>query len=179
MPLSSFCPYRVHVIGNLFKLVSVMKKIFIINLLLSLISFSSLASQEPKPHTAKLLESELTDYFIAAARVGDLQVLSQYLDAGFPVNQVNQQSYTALMTAAYSGQYDAVKLLLDHHADACIQDKRGNTAIMGAMIKAELSITRLLYAQSCDAGLTNKAGMTLEEFAQYWGQQHQLADVSS
>ncbi len=130
---------------------------------------SKLASQKPQ------LASELTDYFMAAARVGDTEVLSQYLDAGFPVNQVNRQSYTALMTAAYAGQYDAVKLLLDYDADTCIQDKRGNTAIMGAMIKAELRITRLLYSQSCDSNMTNNAGMTLEEFAQYWGQEHQLS----
>ncbi|WP_394202513.1 ankyrin repeat domain-containing protein [Shewanella waksmanii] len=152
-----------------------MKKRFFFPFLLYFIVLPSSANEEAK---LALTATELTDYFIAAARVGDTEVLSQYLEAGFPVNQVNHQSYTALMTAAYAGQYDAVKLLLDYDADACIQDKRGNTAIMGAVIKAELRITRLLYGQSCDSKLTNNAGMTLEQFARYWGQQHQLTDVT-
>lgn len=74
---------------------------------------------------------QLSDYFFAAARVGDIEVLSTFLDAGFPIDQANQKSYTALMVGAYAGQYSVTDLLLQRGANACLQDKRGNTAIMG------------------------------------------------
>ena len=62
-------------------------------------------------------------------------------------------------------------------ANACLQDKRGNTAIMGAVIKAEFTIIKQLYSHECDANLTNKSGMTLEDFAKYWGQSDKLSSA--
>ncbi|MBW8185584.1 ankyrin repeat domain-containing protein [Shewanella nanhaiensis] len=120
----------------------------------------------------------LMDYFFAAARTGDVEVLTHFIEAGFPIDQRNNQSYTALMVSAYNGQELATQALLDRGANACLQDKRGNTAIMGAVIKAEFSIIKQLYSQECDAKLTNKSGMTLEDFAQYWGQSDTLRDAS-
>ena len=118
------------------------------------------------------------DYFFAAARTGDITVLEHFLDAGFPIDQRNSQTYTALMVAAYNGQEAATDLLLEHGANACLQDKRGNTAMMGAVIKAEFNIVKRLYAKECDASLTNNAGMTLTEFARYWGQSGALQQAS-
>ena len=120
----------------------------------------------------------LVDYFFAAARTGDITVLEHFLDAGFPIDQRNSQTYTALMVAAYNGQEAATDLLLEHGANACLQDKRGNTAMMGAVIKAEFTIVKRLYAKECDANLTNNAGMTLTEFARYWGQSGALQQAS-
>ncbi|NRD74942.1 ankyrin repeat domain-containing protein [Shewanella sp. VB17] len=120
----------------------------------------------------------LNDYFFAAARTGNVEVIHYFAEAGFPVDQRNSQSYTALMVSAYNGQEQAIEALLNHGANACLQDKRGNTAIMGAVIKAEFAIMKQLYRQDCDAKLTNKSGMTLEEFAQYWGQSQQLQKAS-
>lgn len=120
----------------------------------------------------------LVDYFFAATRTGDTAVLEHFLDAGFPIDQRNSQTYTALMVAAYSGQAAATELLLARGANACLQDKRGNTAIMGAIIKAEFDIVKRLYTEECDATLTNNAGMTLTEFARYWGQSEALQRAS-
>ncbi|AQS35549.1 Ankyrin repeats (3 copies) [Shewanella psychrophila] len=120
---------------------------------------------------------QLSDYFFAAARVGDIEVLSTFLDAGFPIDQANQKSYTALMVGAYAGQYSVTDLLLQRGANACLQDKRGNTAIMGALIKAEFRIVSLLYSYECDESLINKSGMSLEEFARYWGQADKLKEL--
>lgn len=133
-------------------------------------------SQTDKPDTAQV--QLLVDYFFAAARTGDITVLEHFLDAGFPIDQRNSQTYTALMVAAYNGQEAATDLLLEHGANACLQDKRGNTAMMGAVIKAEFTIVKRLYAKECDANLTNNAGMTLTEFARYWGQSGALQQAS-
>lgn len=120
----------------------------------------------------------LVNYFFAAARTGDVEVLAHFVDSGFPIDQRNSESYTALMVAAYHGQQQATAVLLEQGANACLQDKRGNTAIMAAVIKAEFEIIKQLYRQECETGLTNKSGMTLEEFARYWGQGDKLKDAS-
>lgn len=133
-------------------------------------------SQTDEPDTAQV--QLLVDYFFAAARTGDITVLEHFLDAGFPIDQRNSQTYTALMVAAYNGQEAATDLLLEHGANACLQDKRGNTAMMGAVIKAEFTIVKRLYAKECDANLTNNAGMILTEFARYWGQSGALQQAS-
>ncbi|MGI2092285.1 ankyrin repeat domain-containing protein [Shewanella oncorhynchi] len=137
---------------------------------------SATASQTDEPDTAQV--QLLVDYFFAAARTGDITVLEHFLDAGFPIDQRNSQTYTALMVAAYNGQEAVTDLLLEHGANACLQDKRGNTAMMGAVIKAEFTIVKRLYAKECDASLTNNAGMTLTEFARYWGQSGALQQAS-
>ncbi|WP_282167565.1 ankyrin repeat domain-containing protein [Shewanella japonica] len=119
----------------------------------------------------------LMDYFFAAARTGDVEVLTHFIEAGFPIDQRNNQSYTALMVSAYNGHPSATSALLEMGANACLQDKRGNTAIMGAVIKAEFTIIQQLYNHECDANLTNKSGMTLEDFAEYWGQSDKLSSA--
>ncbi len=127
---------------------------------------------------AAAAQADLNRYFFAAARTGDTVVLQEFLQAGYPVNQPNDASYTALMIAAYQGQATAVDLLLQAGADACIRDKRGHTALMGAMIKAEWRIARQLYAIDCDQGnsakatdaITDKNQMTAAQFAEKFGQ---------
>lgn len=122
--------------------------------------------------------AQLQQYFFAAARTGEISVLQYFIEAGYPVNAANPQSYTALMVAAYSGQAEAVQLLLAAGADACLRDKRGHTALMGAMIKAEWAIARTLYAKDCDAtnpvaataDVTDKQQMTAAQFAHIFGQ---------
>lgn len=120
---------------------------------------------------------QLIDYFFAAAKTGEIEVLNTFLKAGFPVNQRNNQSYTALMMATYHGQKPAVKILLAHGADACLKDKRDHTAMMAAMVKAEWSIAKILYQEDCS--LAHKTGKTLEEFAAVFGQTEKLKLLQS
>ena len=120
--------------------------------------------------------AQLSPYFFAAARQNDSEVLDAFLQAGFPVDLVNNQSYTALMIAAYAGSADAVESLLNHGANACLRDKRGNTALLGALIKAEVRIARTLYAEQCE-DKPNKAGLELSEFAAMFGQSDVLLEL--
>jgi ankyrin repeat protein len=121
---------------------------------------------------------QLQRYFFAAARTGEQAVLSEFLKAGYPVNERNEHSYTALMIAAYAGQPTAVDVLLQAGADACLRDKRGHTALMGAMIKAEWDIARTLYDIDCDKEniakatdvVIDKSQMTAAQFAEVFGQ---------
>ncbi|EAS45408.1 ankyrin repeat domain-containing protein [Photobacterium profundum] len=143
-----------------------MKKIFIA---LAFVLLSTTTSAMNVKINENSEYQELVNYFFAAARVGDIEVLDRFLSAGFPINQRNNQTYTALMVASYSGQKEATQLLLDNSANVCLQDKRGNTAVMGALVKGELSIVRMLYNTPCSKNLKNAAGQTLEAFADMFG----------
>ncbi|MBL4616931.1 MAG: ankyrin repeat domain-containing protein [Robiginitomaculum sp.] len=122
-------------------------------------------------------DQKLMDYFFAAAKTGETEVLTEFLDNGFPVNLRNNKSYTALMMATYHGQKDAVSILLNHGANACLKDKRGHTAMMGAMVKAEWSIAKILYKKDCKQAYTT--GKTLEEFAKVFGQTDKLEALAA
>ncbi|ROP21086.1 ankyrin repeat domain-containing protein [Vibrio crassostreae] len=138
------------------------------------LSFSLLAADNQ-------LEEEyqsLVGLFFDAARIGNNEVVDAFVSQGFPVDQRNNQSYTALMVAAYQGNRETVRLLLDSGANACLQDKRGNTALMGALIKREISIAKDLYQAECSPELRNKAGLNLKEFAEIYGQSNVLKSLS-
>lgn len=70
-----------------------------------------------------------------------------------------------MILAAYHGQSDAVERLLAAGANACVQDKRGNTALMGAIFKGELKIARRLLATECNPDQRNQAGQTAAMYA--------------
>ena len=152
-----------------------MKTVFLLSAVLFSLSFSlSLSAAEDK------LEEEyqsLVELFFDAARIGNNEVVDTFVSQGFPIDQRNTQSYTALMVAAYQGHRETVRLLLDSGANACLQDKRGNTALMGALIKREIGIAKDLYQADCSPELRNKAGLNLKEFAEIYGQSNVLKSL--
>ncbi len=119
---------------------------------------------------------QLTAYFFSAAKTGEVEVLTEFLNNGFPVDQRNGQSYTALMMATYYGHKNAVETLLDSGANACLKDKRGHTAMMGAIIKAEWGIAKRLYKEDCKKA--HSSGKTLAQFAAVFGQTDKLQALS-
>ena len=151
-----------------------MKIILLLSLSISL-SFNLLAAETQ-------IEKEyqdLVELFFDAARIGNNEVLETFVSQGFPIDQRNTQSYTALMVAAYGGNKESVSLLLDLGANACLQDKRGNTALMGALIKREVAIAKDLYQADCSPELRNKAGLNLAEFAKIYGQSKVLQSLTN
>ncbi|HDM8213484.1 TPA: ankyrin repeat domain-containing protein [Vibrio harveyi] len=152
-----------------------MKTVFLLSAVLFSLSFSlSLLAAEDR------LEEEyqsLVELFFDAARIGNNEVVDTFVSQGFPIDQRNNQSYTALMVAAYQGHRETVRLLLDSGANACLQDKRGNTALMGALIKREIGIAKDLYQADCSPELRNKAGLNLKEFAEIYGQSKVLKSL--
>ena len=147
--------------------------------LLSSVFFSLIFSLSLLAADDKLEEEyqSLVGLFFDAARIGNNEVVDAFVSQGFPVDQRNNQSYTALMVAAYQGNRETVGLLLDSGANACLQDKRGNTALMGALIKREISIAKDLYQAECSPELRNKAGLNLKEFAEIYGQSNVLKSL--
>lgn len=153
-----------------------MKILLLASVLFSLgLSFSLLAA---KTNIEQGCQS-LVEQFFEAARIGDNKVLETFVLQGFPIDQRNSQSYTALMVAAYQGNKDSVRLLLEAGANARLQDQSGNTALMGALRKREISIVRDLYHAECSSELHNKAGLNLQEFAQIYGRSKVLQSLQN
>ncbi|WP_444908555.1 ankyrin repeat domain-containing protein [Microbulbifer sp. TRSA005] len=129
----------------------------------------TLMAQAVEPEKNDSDFTELSQYFFAAARIGDTEVLREFSQAGFPLNTRNSKGYTALMIATYNGRREAVDYLLQRGADACAQDCRGNTALMAAIFRGEFALARTLLKQDCDSQQVNRAGHSAEDFAEVFG----------
>lgn len=121
--------------------------------------------------------AEVIELFFSAAKVGNIEVLQEFLKHGFPIDIQDQSGYSALMMASYYGQKDTVKLLLQQGANRCLRDKRGHTALMGAIVKAEWSIAKQLRQVDCDVNAAKTGQLTAEQFALQFGQQQRLKEI--
>ncbi|MGQ0476158.1 MULTISPECIES: ankyrin repeat domain-containing protein [Acinetobacter] len=122
-------------------------------------------------------QQELIDLFFAAAKIGNSEVINEFLKHGFPVDVRNQDGYTPLMMATYYGHQGIVTTLLTKGADRCARDNRGNTALMGALFKMEFSIAKQLRQVDCDAQAKKTGQKTTAEFAKVIGQEKQLQKI--
>lgn len=120
---------------------------------------------------------EVIELFFSAAKVGNAEVLQEFLKHGFPIDVQDHSGYTALMMASYYGQKEAVNLLIKQGANRCLRDKRGHTALMGAIVKAEWSIAKQLRQVDCDINAAKTGQLTAEQFALQFGQQQRLKDI--
>ena len=125
-------------------------------------------------HVQMNSQQELVDLFFAAAKIGNSEVINEFLKHGFPVDVRNKDGYTPLMMATYYGHQDIVASLLKHGADRCARDNRGNTALMGALFKMEFAIAKQLRQVDCDAQVQKNGQKTTAEFAKVIGQEKQL-----
>ncbi|WP_432208353.1 ankyrin repeat domain-containing protein [Acinetobacter variabilis] len=122
-------------------------------------------------------QQELIDLFFAAAKIGNSEVINEFLKHGFPVDVRNKDGYTPLMMATYYGHQDIVTTLLAKGADRCARDNRGNTALMGALFKMEFTIAKQLRQVDCDAQAKKTGQKTTSEFAKVIGQEKQLQKI--
>ncbi|MGN6388910.1 MAG: ankyrin repeat domain-containing protein [Burkholderiaceae bacterium] len=91
---------------------------------------------------------------IAAAHLGHAGIVKQLIDAGAPLDHVNNLHWTALIEAVVLGNggrnhTEVVRLLLAAGADPAIGDRSGNTPLALARARGYGEIERLL---TCGAG---------------------------
>jgi len=99
------------------------------------------------------------------ARAGETTDLVEAYERGFPLDIRDRDGNTALMLAAYNGQVETVKMLIDRGADVDIPNSRNQSPIAGAIFKGEEEVVQLLRAAGADldAG-TPSARQTAELF---------------
>ncbi len=72
-------------------------------------------------------------------------MIEKLLKAGADPNQLGPEGETPLMLVARTGNLDAIRVLLDHHADVNAKDKlRGTTALMWATEQSHPEAVKLL-----------------------------------
>lgn len=90
---------------------------------------------------------------IFASHKGEVEIVKALIDAGAPVNRVNNLGWTAMLEAVILGDgsrayIDIVKRLLAAGADKTIADKDGKTPLDHARGKGYKEISQLLEASS-------------------------------
>ncbi|MCI3880941.1 ankyrin repeat domain-containing protein [Acinetobacter higginsii] len=122
---------------------------------------------------------EVVELFFSAAKIGNVEVLQEFLKHGFPIDVQDHSGYSALMMASYYGQKEAVNVLIKQGANRCLRDKRGHTALMGAIVKAEWSIAKQLRQVDCDVNAAKTGQLSAEQFAIQFGQQQRLKQIQA
>ncbi len=89
---------------------------------------------------------------IYASHKGEVAIVEAIIDAGAPLNRINNLGWTAMLEAVILGDgsqayVDIVKQLLAAGADKTIADKDGNTPLDHAHAKGYEEIARVLQAQ--------------------------------
>jgi ankyrin repeat protein len=93
-----------------------------------------------------------------AAINGDAAVIGRLLDAGEDANAVlTAEGESVLMLVSYTGNPDAVKLLLARGADPNTQQFRGQSALMWAAAEGHAEVVKLLLAGGADPALSSAA----------------------
>jgi ankyrin repeat protein len=115
--------------------------------------------------------NELTDEELAflqraldLARAGATQELTEYVDAGLPVNLSSGAGDTLLLLAAYHDHPETVQALLDRGADTSRVNDRGQTALAAAVFRRSEPSVRALLAAGADPALGPKSALEIARF---------------
>jgi sugar lactone lactonase YvrE len=81
------------------------------------------------------------------ARAGNLDLLTDFFEAGVPVDMLNRQGTTALAEAVTIGRIEVVKVLLERGADPNVHTAAGVALLDDAVAKGYLDVERALRAR--------------------------------
>lgn len=84
----------------------------------------------------------------------------------------DNDGWTALMWASWSGLTQVTGILLEHGADTSTADRQGNTALALAAQRGNVDIVRLLLAKGADKTVLTRTGKTARELARLGMQQY-------
>lgn len=99
------------------------------------------------------------------ARNGEVVKLADAIALGLPVDVQNEKGDSLLMVASYNGKLQAVRLLLDRHADPELKNDRGQSPLAGAAFKGDVEMTRLLLSRGARVDAATPDGKTALMFA--------------
>jgi len=107
-----------------------------------------------------LLDNNLTDTLVKAARLNLVELTTLALKRGAKVNDTQDSGETALCAAAHSGSLEVAKLLLEHNAEVDKTNMRGETALHAAAHSGSLEVAKLLLTKGADKDKKDKWGIT-------------------
>lgn len=121
---------------------------------LFLLTLNSHASAADQP-------AELFD----AIKTGDTAKVEQLLTTGSMVRTGDEHGVTALMVAAFLGNVNMAKLLVEKGADLNSKSDNGLTALMIASAKGKQELVQLLLDQGADANILDTSGLNAFQMA--------------
>ena len=98
------------------------------------------------------------DKLYSAIRANDIPQMKSLLDKGVGANEAGPEGVTPLMAAAEIGSLDAMKLLVDRHADVNAKNASGSTALMWSVTDAKK--VSLLLDHGADVNVAARSGRT-------------------
>ncbi|GJE16296.1 hypothetical protein AIGOOFII_1000 [Methylobacterium marchantiae] len=84
------------------------------------------------------------------ARMGHSEELAELLAQGLPANIRNDKGDSLLMLAAYNGQVETARIILDHGGDPELSNDRGQTPLAGAAFKGDMAVVHLLLEKGAN-----------------------------
>jgi uncharacterized protein len=93
--------------------------------------------------------------FVDAARDGDITAVHFHLAQRVDPDTADSMNRSALFHAACAGHEDIVKLLLERHADANMEDDDGETPFIAALEGSHFAIAALLLEDGADINMNS------------------------
>lgn len=110
--------------------------------------------------------SEDVEKFLRAARARDTADCSQMLkEKPELINSVEAGGYCALHFAAFSGDIEMLRLLLEHKPDLNLENLDGNTPLVMAVKGNQLEAIRMLVNAGADVNCESATGSTAAHYA--------------
>ncbi|MDI6402399.1 ankyrin repeat domain-containing protein [Balneolaceae bacterium ANBcel3] len=113
--------------------------------------------------------AELQRIALDFARSGNTEELQKMLNAGLPVNLMDEKGNSLLMLAAYNGNLDTTQMLIDLGADVNRVNDRGQSPLAGVAFKGYVAISERLLRAGADIHADNGGGMKPVHFAMLFG----------
>lgn len=102
---------------------------------------------------------------LAACRAGDASVVEALLEAGAPVDAVDDFGNDALWAACYSGSLETIQTLLDAGVKINRQNPDGSTALIYAASAGKTEVVEFLLSAGADPAIRNRDDFTALELS--------------
>ncbi|WP_419905412.1 ankyrin repeat domain-containing protein [Kiloniella sp.] len=113
-------------------------------------------------------EKEKSRWFIAAEK-GKVKVIEEMIEAGFDVDERDQDGWTALMLAALNSHRVTSSTLIKAGADLSVSDSLGMTALMAASVAGNKKLVTFMVKSGADIEQEDSVGETAEYMAEQAG----------
>lgn len=126
---------------------------------------------QPTPPPASPAAANAQEALWMAVAMGEVGDVKQELDKGTDVNlQEPLSGSTLLMSAAFLGNTEVAKLLVERGADLEKRNNDGSTPLLTAAFMCRPEIAEFLIQKGAEINITNKAGSTpLDTVSGEWG----------
>jgi hypothetical protein len=135
-----------------------MRTITTVVLTLMFFTFVGCGNQDKSAESQTTVSAPKVDLH-SAVFTGDLETIRQHIKAGSDLNVLEpSRASTPLITAAYLGNTEAAKILIDAGAALNYQNADGSTALHTAVVFGKTNVAKILIDAGIDVNSQNNQG---------------------